>query len=314
MAGTGHPVAKIIRVLRNPESYPLTITLLRNIDDDSSTTPRSLDELCLGNNMFVRYGDWSRTLNLMIEMNFLTSLHLDSNLIGHRGSTALATLLRRKKSKLKYLSLRDNLIDDTCLAIFAEALRGNDTLEYLDVYGSNREISESGWKCVLDLLCDESSIEGTFTSNHTLKYLGGWDFAQICPWIGWRLNDMLSFNRQEHSPGRFTPARRKTWFIHFGSDNFGLQALDIDVKLMPRMLTWFTKHMFPCESVRLRTLYRLVLQLPELFGNPSAERVRIGSRVAELESEVEQLKAEIRRLNAKNNELQMCPSKRMRVK
>jgi hypothetical protein len=106
----------------------------------------------------------------------LKDLTLYGNNINTDGCRELAKLLHRKNATLEELDLDYNKIDDEGVAILADALQHNSTLEHLRlVEGSrldyNEGITIEGMKMLLKLVCDVSSIKATLQSNHTLQEL-----------------------------------------------------------------------------------------------------------------------------------------------
>ena len=96
-------------------------------------------------------------------------------LIGNRSITAkglkaLSTLLEMPESNLEELKLLYNNIGNRWALIFTNALRGNIKLKTLALGGNN--ITDVGWAPFSTLLCDTSSVNETYLSNHTLLDLG----------------------------------------------------------------------------------------------------------------------------------------------
>ena len=83
-------------------------------------------------------------------------------------------LLRDPNGNLKRLNLdRNNRINDNCATILADTLKGNNKLKRLK-FSRNNTITGRGWDAFSQVLClcDTSSVNNTFLSNHTLKNLG----------------------------------------------------------------------------------------------------------------------------------------------
>ena len=58
-------------------------------------------------------------------------------------------------------------IDDSVVIGFADALIGNTSLEQFKFGGY--ELSEAGRRALVNSLCDKSSLNNTFRSNHKLR-------------------------------------------------------------------------------------------------------------------------------------------------
>ena len=286
-------------LLRKPGSFPLTLTLQREtLMQPWNISLHTESRLDLNDNMFVKDGNnWARISQGLAQMRNVTTLFLGGNNIGREGCEIVASLLTRDDMLLTTLYLGRNSLDDECMRILAEALRRNDRLSYLGL-SDNEAITESGWEHALKLVCDTSSAEGTFRSNHTLRIVPDDKVdTELARLIG--INGELTRS--------ISPGRQKVWKVHFDGRRFDLQELlQMDARLMPRVLGWFACD-DNCNSPRMRfeKLYRVVRSwnIPELFGFPSPERVRMGSRVADLESSVKRLRAEVEQLKAENKQL-----------
>ena len=99
----------------------------------------------------------------------LISLSLGENGIGRRECTYLAQLLKSSESNLGYLYLKDIIIDDEAVDILTDSLSKNTKLRGLALVGNN--ITGSGWRSLLKLICDTSSMTAVVESNHTLNCL-----------------------------------------------------------------------------------------------------------------------------------------------
>ena len=99
----------------------------------------------------------------------LCVLDLSSNRITARGWQNLASLLQNPNCNLVKLDLGSNNVGDEGALIFANALASNRKLEVLDLSSSG--ITTLGWFGFSKVLCDTSSINNTYRSNHTLEGL-----------------------------------------------------------------------------------------------------------------------------------------------
>ena len=105
----------------------------------------------------------------------LDGIYIDNNTsITSRGFQSLATILEAPDSNLNNLyalGINRNNIDDKILAIFIDALENNNTLVRLSFLDGN-QVTAKGWEALSKLLCDYSSVNSAFRSNHTLYDLG----------------------------------------------------------------------------------------------------------------------------------------------
>ena len=95
--------------------------------------------------------------------------------ITSKGLSSLSSLLQSDRCCLKDLHLRYMRIGDDGAVALAEALAGNKSLKCLDFHDNEIigrqvevEIDTTGWSAFTRLLCDTSSVNKTYLSNHTL--------------------------------------------------------------------------------------------------------------------------------------------------
>jgi hypothetical protein len=73
---------------------------------------------------------------------------------------------------LETLLLEGMNIGDEGAEILADGLVGNTSLKHLAITPDSAGITSSGWDAFLELLCNDSSINNTYQSNHTLEHIG----------------------------------------------------------------------------------------------------------------------------------------------
>ena len=116
----------------------------------------------------------------MREHNSVEELCLCANLIGNTGSQALATLLEDSSYNLKHLDLSGNDINIVGLTALTNALSNNTKLKKLNLNNNSIDQSMIG-DSLCKLLCNNSSVSNTYSSNHTLEGVsffhegGRWD-------------------------------------------------------------------------------------------------------------------------------------------
>ena len=99
----------------------------------------------------------------------LKKLILFENRIGNAGCNALATLLEHTKTNLQYLDLDTNQIGNEGATAIANSLANNTKLQTLDLQRNPFDQSVVDIFCTV--LCDTSSVNNTYRSNHTLNKL-----------------------------------------------------------------------------------------------------------------------------------------------
>jgi len=106
----------------------------------------------------------------------LETLSFENNSITTKGLLKLTSILESPKSNLNGLYICGNNINDEVVEALTSALVNNRTLKTLDIrnFGETYDLSitDEGWKAFSKLLCDTSSVNSTYLSNHTLQYLG----------------------------------------------------------------------------------------------------------------------------------------------
>ena len=106
-------------------------------------------------------------LNLSsVTLPHLKKITLNRNSIGREGIVELSNILQQERITLTKLHLHSTDIDDEDLEILANSLKRNTTLTNLCLTGN--KITDIGYRTILKLLNDVSSIENTYNSNHTL--------------------------------------------------------------------------------------------------------------------------------------------------
>ena len=105
----------------------------------------------------------------------LKMLNLMGNRIGMFGCAALARLLEDPNCNIEHLGLIDNNIDNVGAISLANSLMSNAKLKTLRLINNPftryQHIAQSVEDAISTSLCDMSSINATYTSNHTLQIL-----------------------------------------------------------------------------------------------------------------------------------------------
>jgi Ran GTPase-activating protein (RanGAP) involved in mRNA processing and transport len=133
-------------------------------------TTTQLETLNLCNNLIDDEGV-ECIVNALTNVNTLKELHLGSNRsFTIRGWRLVSTLLETPGCKLETIDIENNNIGDDVAQLFANTLANNSTLKTLSLYGNS--ITAEGWASFSKLLCDKSSVNKTYLSNHTLVNVG----------------------------------------------------------------------------------------------------------------------------------------------
>ena len=146
------------------------------------------------------------------------------------GWQQVSTILKSPYSNLKELHIMsNNNIDDEAAAAFASSLVNNSSLSRLEL--GNRTITEKGWGALSRLLCDTSSINSTFLSNHTLRNVVGQ------PTNGASLQPLLSLNRKGDNEKQIAIIK----ILQHHNDFDMMPFFEWEFKVLPIMIEWFEK-------------------------------------------------------------------------
>jgi hypothetical protein len=185
----------------------------------------------------------------------LEELNLQDNIMGYFSCCALASLLRDPTVCLSCLDLWSCSINDDCALLLADALRHNNSLQFVNLRDNNFTVGGIGWKAFSTLLCNKTSIVETFSSNHTLKCLGVSDDDLL-------VGPLLSLNL---SDDKRAVAMNKVVKFHLGE----LLAI-VGLKLLPNIMTSVganQKHSCheSCRRDLLSAMFSIVRNTPALF-------------------------------------------------
>ncbi|KAL9184913.1 hypothetical protein ACHAXT_002690 [Thalassiosira profunda] len=221
--------------------------------------------------------------------NRLRDLELSQNpAITTRGLQSIADAVQHPTTDLRALNLLWNGVDDEGANILALAVANNQKLRILGLLATNEDpvfprrldnrnlITPRGWQAFADVLCNTSSVEATYRSNHTLRRFS-WT-KSILPNIGdegsgggTAILSSLAFSLEMNQRGpREEAARRKIIEHHLSSDESMGHFAGMDRAVLPRVLAWV-----PDDELSL--LYRVVRNLhSELDSVPTSAEAQAG--------------------------------------
>jgi hypothetical protein len=173
-------------------------------------------------------------VDLFASMSRLRTLHLQCNSFGTDGLREFTRLLQAT-SKVETLHLAGNHFDDDVVIEFANMLDNNTSLNTLSIGG--REVTDRSWVALSRVVCDKSTIESTYLSNHTLnniEKLDGRDLVREA--IPDELASYLTLNKH---PGKSAVARQKILAYHFPAESANIQVFDgMSVLMLPHAIEW----------------------------------------------------------------------------
>mmetsp|Transcript_43948 Transcript_43948/g.92481 ORF Transcript_43948/g.92481 Transcript_43948/m.92481 type:complete len:292 (+) Transcript_43948:79-954(+) len=173
----------------------------------------------------------------------IKTLLLADNHLGDAGLRAMAEALE-KNIKLENLWIDENSISAKGLAILANALRENSNLKRLHIWHNSFQSISPLIKCTFN----KQSLNSVADSNHTLKHVFlncGYSYEHE------ELEKNLKINRM----GKVA-ARRKKIALFLGEDLGRLLRMDLDTKLLPRLLGILG------NSGSIFTLFELIRHIP----------------------------------------------------
>mmetsp|Transcript_29561 Transcript_29561/g.62712 ORF Transcript_29561/g.62712 Transcript_29561/m.62712 type:complete len:494 (+) Transcript_29561:56-1537(+) len=216
--------------------------------------------------------------------------------VGVSECEGLANILRNKESKLEILNLDANPIDDDCVELLCKSLVGNTSLTILHLNNEDEDITDEGWKLFEKLVFDKSNLESIYQSNHTLRCV-----------VGHPRPELIEVKEAQRAINK-GHAKILT-FLTNNKSGFNIEPfIGFDVEMMPHVLEFFGTDIrlnLSGSWPPLSLLYEIIRwwNVPELFSFPSAEKVRLSTRMNKLETENHGLVSEIEKLRAENSRL-----------
>jgi len=163
----------------------------------------------------------------------------DNPRVTTKGWKHLASILKAPNSSLKDLTMMRNRIDDEVVVAFANALMNNRTLNMLDLENANPTITEKGFQAFSKLLCDTSSVNATFLSNHNISDI---DFGSTANTTN--IDSLLQINGTVNTINYVAVDKKEVATIKIlkHHNNFDmLPFFEWEFKVLPLMIDWFER-------------------------------------------------------------------------
>ncbi|EJK70537.1 hypothetical protein THAOC_08092, partial [Thalassiosira oceanica] len=225
----------------------LSLDLSRNrISDDGLDVliqglPASVDALNLEDNEI--------TLARQLPLLRFKELDLCVNTLCLGGPGVIAASLANPECRLEELQLTRCNIGSEGAAIIAPSLRGNQKLTRLSL--DLNDVTEEGWNAFSSILCDTSSINATYNSNHTLRSLG---FDQnMSPYT-------KMFLKLNHDQDKGRVAANKILQVHRHLDMKSFFGRELD--LLPRVVAWLDRFAESRPDLKLSSIFEFVRAMP----------------------------------------------------
>ena len=187
---------------------------------------------------------------------------------GITGCELLAKLIEEPNCSLVFIDLYYvGSMNDDCVIILANALRGNKTVESLRLSPKVMDsITGIGWSALSNALCDKSSINDTYFSNHTLKSFGDHLQHHAQPFLA------LSYNQGPDDKNQVAIKKILHHHPHFDMKPF----FEWKMKMLPEVVSWLKRAQI-CSRVHQQArfemqkqdaIYQFIHAMPETFESP----------------------------------------------
>ena len=221
----------------------------------------------------------SSMVDALASITSLTKLHMaqfrygEGDPLDSSGWKTFSSLLRRPSSNLRALSI-DVGLDESAKTALASALANNSSLETL-VLGAGYS-NAKGLAVLENVLCNETSIDSIYTSNHTFKEViekSQFGTRKITP--SKVVDELLELNNHVT---KSEVARQKILQYHFfnGNDIDTQLFFDMDLKLMPHAVAWIGR-----DTVGFPLLHRLIRGMPSLCDYHGNAKLAVAKRKIE---------------------------------
>ena len=191
------------------------------------------------------------TLSRQLPLLRFKLLSLSGNAISSDGARVIAESLANSECHLESLYLCTNAGDEG-VATLAESLRSNQRLTRMSLSTNIVNITETGWRAFSPILCDTTSIDATYNSNHTLQYLGG-DTSR-------KPQDVEILLELNSDRDKSRVAANKILRTHRHLDMRPL--FDREMGLLPSVVAWLERFAKARLDLKLSALYEFVRAMP----------------------------------------------------
>ncbi|EJK47655.1 hypothetical protein THAOC_33608 [Thalassiosira oceanica] len=222
--------------------------------------PASVDALCLARNDI--------TLARHVLLLRFRVLIIWGNTLCPDGTQVIAASLANPECRIECVLLSQCNIGDEGTATLADGLRYNQRLTRISL-GDNR-ITEHGWNAFSSILCDASSIQATYNSNHTLQDLGYYRIPED-------VERMLSLNKGKN---KSRVAANKILQAHRHLDMRPLFGRELG--LLPYVVAWLEQFAKSRPDLKLSSIFEFVRAMPMkvtdgVVGKAKGEKCKLNS-------------------------------------
>ena len=267
-----------LAVILSPMDALMELDLRDNLIDDGGVEVlvrglagcKHLHSLCLGCNRIGDHGldvliqglpasvdtlDLARnevTLARQLPLLRFNTIFLEGNSLSPSGPGIIAASLANPECRLEELDLfGTNIEADEGAATLAEGLRNNQRLTKISLTHSN--ITEMGWNALASVLCNNSSLNATHGSNHTLEFLN--DCSDNVP------KDIRTMLELNNGKDKSRVAANKILHAHRHLDMKPL--FDRELDLLPHVVEWLDRFAESRLDHKLSLIYEFVRAMPQ---------------------------------------------------
>ena len=207
-------------------------------------------------------------------------LELLSNRIGSEGCEAIATLLKDQNCNLRRIDLTNNRINIEGATTLANSLIDNTTLREFRLW-NNPVPYPSVKELFSELLCDKSSINNTYSSNHTLEMLYAPHYHQ---YKNDNLTKLLKMN-QDANKSHVAIRKILTFHPHIDMEPFFEWDMEGErnLKALPYIISWFERahkavagdeggESYNIDERKLTAIYQFAKAMPVMFVPTSNDK------------------------------------------
>ncbi|EJK52647.1 hypothetical protein THAOC_28058, partial [Thalassiosira oceanica] len=180
----------------------------------------------------------------------LRVLSIVDNTLCRGGTGVIAASLANPECRLEDLHLSQCNIGDEGAAILADSLRNNQRLIVMSLRENN--MTDRGWNEFSSILCDASSINATYNSNHTLQSLGSYGIQNPQD-----VQMMLHLNKGKD---KSRVAASKILHSHRHLDMRPLFGRELS--LLPYVVAWLEHFAKSRPDLKLSSIFEFVRAMP----------------------------------------------------
>ena len=182
-------------------------------------------------------------------------LSLANNPLSPGGPRIIAASLANPECRLEELELFETDIGDQGVATIATSLESNRRLTHISLADN---IAQTGWKVLLSVLCNTSSVSATHGSNHTIQSLFLTGFMDLMDAIAPQdVQTMLQLNSGQD---KNRVAATKILLFHRHLDMKPL--FDRKLDLLPHVVAWLERFAESRPDLKLSSIFEFVRAMP----------------------------------------------------